>query len=99
MIDTFGGAKQKQNMLRRKKHGINKEMIVDALDAAGMESVAISEPTTPSTPIQQGQYSVSSCYSVSNKISLKGYSDKLSLFWHLKSMIILSEFQTGFSLV
>ena len=51
-------AKQKQNMLRRKKHGINKEMIVDALDAAGMENVAISEPTTPSTPIQQGLYSV-----------------------------------------
>ena len=58
LIDTFGGAKQKQNMLRRKKHGINKEMIVDALDAAGMENVAISEPTTPSTPIQQGLYSV-----------------------------------------
>ena len=41
MIEAFGGAKQKQNTLRRKKHGINKEMIHDALDAAGVESITV----------------------------------------------------------
>ena len=43
VIEMFGNTRQKQNMLRRKKHGINKEMIHDALDAAGVESMPVAE--------------------------------------------------------
>lgn len=49
-------------MLRRQKHGINKEMIYDALDAAGVEELPVAEPITPS---KQGQLSPLLIYVVS----------------------------------
>ena len=49
LIESFGGAKQRQNMLRRHKHGIDKAMIYDALDTAGVETMDLPAVAAPET--------------------------------------------------
>lgn len=47
LIESFGGAKQRMNMIRRQRHGIDKDMINDALDAAQVEQLNVSMSDTP----------------------------------------------------
>lgn len=52
LIEAFGGAKQKQRVMKRKRHGLDQDMINAALDSANVEDISVTDSSTVETPVK-----------------------------------------------